>query len=439
MTVKTQLGEKLKEGIASVLPIALIVAILCLTITPIPTDLMLSFIIGTAMLIIGLGLFTYGADNSMSLIGSHIGAKLTASRKLLLILFMSFLLGVIITIAEPDLQVLANNVPHIDTMVLIITVSIGVGFFLMLCMIRIFFKIQLRWILLFFYAIAFILAAFSDSNFLSVAFDSGGVTTGPMTVPFIMALGVGVSSIRSDKNAESDSFGLVALCSIGPILAVLILGFFYSGDIGAIAASTAENYADTVELGKSFFHAIPEYMFEVAMALAPIVVFFLLFQFFALKLRRLPFIRIVVGLIFTYVGLVLFLTGANIGFMPIGQYIGESLAGGGFSWILIPIGMIIGYFIVSAEPAVHVLKQQVETITARTHTKATTDENLSFLFAFFISNSSVYQKAIFSSIYLTSSLTGMRTCSMESLSLTVTQLSAGVFSSPTVSKSTVTQ
>ena len=364
MTVKTQLGEKLKEGIASVLPIALIVAILCLTITPIPTDLMLSFIIGTAMLIIGLGLFTYGADNSMSLIGSHIGAKLTASRKLWLILFMSFLLGVIITIAEPDLQVLANNVPHIDTMVLIITVSLGVGFFLMLCMIRIFFKIQLRWILLFFYAVVFILAAFSDSNFLSVAFDSGGVTTGPMTVPFIMALGVGVSSIRSDKNAESDSFGLVALCSIGPILAVLILGFFYSGDIGAIAASTAENYADTVELGKSFFHAIPEYMHEVIMALAPIVVFFLLFQVFSLKLRRLPFIRIIIGLGFTYIGLVLFLTGVNVGFSSLGIVLGEALGTGWTRIILIPIAMLMGWFIVSAEPAVHVLTKQVEEISA---------------------------------------------------------------------------
>lgn len=364
MTLKTRLGEKLKEGIASVLPIALIVAILCLTITPVPTDLMLSFIIGTAMLIIGLGLFTFGADNSMTLIGSHIGAKLTKSRKLWLILLMSFVLGVIITIAEPDLQVLADNVPHIDTMVLIITVSIGVGFFLMLCMIRIFFKIQLRWILIFFYAIVFILAAFSDRNFLSVAFDSGGVTTGPMTVPFIMALGVGVSSIRSDKNAETDSFGLVALCSIGPILAVLILGFFYSGDISAIAASTAENYTDTVALGMEYIHAIPEYMQEVAIALAPIIVFFLLFQIFALKLRRLPFMRIVIGLLFTYIGLVLFLTGVNVGFSSLGIVLGESLGTGWTQYMLIPIAMLMGWFIVSAEPAVHVLTKQVEEISA---------------------------------------------------------------------------
>ena len=217
MQSKTMLNEKLRESVAAVLPIALIVALLCFTVAPMSTDLMLAFIIGTAMLILGLGLFTFGAENSMTLIGNHIGAKLTKSRNLLLILSVSFLLGVIITIAEPDLQVLARNVPHIDSWVLIFTVAVGVGMFLMISMLRILFSIPFRWILLFFYVIVFTLAAFSDPDYLSVAFDSGGVTTGPMTVPFIMALGVGVASIRSDKNAEADSFGLVALCSIGPI------------------------------------------------------------------------------------------------------------------------------------------------------------------------------------------------------------------------------
>ena len=220
MTVKTRLYSKLREGVAAVLPIALIVMALCFFVTPVPTDLMLAFVIGTVMLILGLGLFTYGAEASMTPMGNYIGAKLTKSRKLLLILSVSFLLGVIITSAEPDLQVLANNVPHINSTVLILSVSVGVGFFLLLCMLRILLGIQLRWLLLFFYGIVFILAGLSDASFLSVAFDSGGVTTGPMTVPFIMSLGIGVASIRSDKNAESDSFGLVALCSGGPILSV---------------------------------------------------------------------------------------------------------------------------------------------------------------------------------------------------------------------------
>ncbi len=364
MTVKTRLYSKLREGVASVLPIALIVMLLCFFVTPIPTDLMLAFVIGTVMLILGLGLFTYGAEASMTPMGNYIGAKLTKSRKLLLILSVSFLLGVIITIAEPDLQVLANNVPHINSTVLVLSVSVGVGFFLLLCMLRILLGIQLRWLLLFFYAVVFLLAGLSDADFLSVAFDSGGVTTGPMTVPFIMALGVGVASIRSDKNAESDSFGLVALCSVGPILSVLVLGFLYEGESSEIAASVADTYLNTVELGGAYLHAIPEYMAEVAVALAPIVVFFFLFQIFFLKLRQLPLLRIVAGLLFTYVGLVLFLTGVNVGFSSVGVVLGSQLAQGWTRWLLVPIAMVMGWFIVEAEPAVHVLTKQVEEISA---------------------------------------------------------------------------
>ena len=364
MTVKTRLYSKLREGVAAVLPIALIVMALCFFVTPVPTDLMLAFVIGTVMLILGLGLFTYGAEASMTPMGNYIGAKLTKSRKLLLILSVSFLLGVIITIAEPDLQVLANNVPHINSTVLILSVSVGVGFFLLLCMLRILLGIQLRWLLLFFYGIVFILAGLSDASFLSVAFDSGGVTTGPMTVPFIMALGIGVASIRSDKNAESDSFGLVALCSVGPILSVLVLGFLYKGESNEIAAAVADTYLNTVELGGAYLHAIPEYMLEVAIALAPIVVFFLIFQVLLLKLRQLPLMRILAGLLFTYVGLVLFLTGVNVGFSSVGVVLGGQLAEGWMRWLLVPIAMLMGWFIVQAEPAVHVLTKQVEEISA---------------------------------------------------------------------------
>ena len=213
----------------------------------------------------------------MTLIGTYTGARLTKFRNLSILLVISFILGVIITIAEPDLQVLAENTPHINTIILIITVSVGVGLFLMLCMLRILLGVQLRWILMFFYIIVFTLAFFADPDYISVAFDSGGVTTGPMTVPFIMAMGVGVASIRSDKNAEADSFGLVALCSIGPILAVLLLGFFYEGGGDLSSSSVTGSFTDTVALGLGYTHAIPEYMAEVAMALSPIIIFFLIF------------------------------------------------------------------------------------------------------------------------------------------------------------------
>ena len=224
MQIKTILGEKLRESVGSVIPIALIVALLCLFFVPISTDLMLAFFIAVIFLIVGMGLFTLGTEASMTPIGNYLGSRMTKSKKLGLIIVLSFILGVAITIAEPDLQVLANNVPHINTWVLMLTVSVGVGFFLVVSMLRILLGIDLKWLLIGFYIVVFALAAVSDPDFLSVAFDSGGVTTGPMTVPFIMALGVGVASIRSDRNAESDSFGLVGLCSIGPIIAVLILG-----------------------------------------------------------------------------------------------------------------------------------------------------------------------------------------------------------------------
>ena len=361
---RQELLEKLKEAAASVLPISLIVLAICFVLVPVDTGLMLSFVLATALLILGMGLFTLGAEMSMSKIGNYIGAKLTKSRKLWLILTVSFLLGVAITVAEPDLQVLAANVPNIDTTVLIITVSVGVGIFLLLSMLRILLVIPLRWMLLVFYALIFILAALVDKDFLAVAFDSGGVTTGPMTVPFIMALGVGVSSIRSDSHAQTDSFGLVALCSIGPILAVMLLGFIYRGSADGTAAMVLSNYQDTVELGHNYISSLPAYLKEVVIALLPIVAFFLVFQVVSLRLRRLPFMRILVGLVWTCVGLVLFLTGVNVGFSSLGYILGERLAAPGLRYWLIPLAMLMGWFIINAEPAVHVLNKQVEELSA---------------------------------------------------------------------------
>ncbi len=365
MHAKQHFYEKFKEAAASVLPITLIVAAMGFTFVPLQPDLMLSFLLGTIMLIIGMGLFTLGSDISMTPIGSHMGSRLTKSRNLPLILGVSLLLGIAITVSEPDLTVLADNVPAIDTMVLIITVGVGVGIFLMLSMVRILFRIPLRWLLIGLYGAIFLLAAFAKPEYLAVAFDSGGVTTGPMTVPFIMALGVGVASIRSDATAQEDSFGLVALCSIGPILAVLVLSFLYPGVPASGDAGVAEAIMDTVAIGKHYLHELPQEIGNVILALLPIVVFFLIFQVAALKLRRMPFIRIMVGLIITLVGLVLFLTGANVGFQPLGVALGAALASGEATrYLTIPIAMVMGWFIINAEPAVHVLNKQVEELTA---------------------------------------------------------------------------
>ena len=217
----------MKEAISSVLPITSIVLLLCFTIAPIPNNMLMAFLTGAVMLVVGMAFFTVGADTAMTPIGNKVGSCITKSKSVWIMVFTSFMLGVIITVSEPDLTVLANQVPTIPNAVIIGTVALGVGVFLVIAMLRILMGISLPTLLIGFYIIVFILAMFVPANFWAVAFDSGGVTTGPMTVPFIMALGVGVSSIRSDRHAANDSFGLVALCSIGPIIAVLALGLIY--------------------------------------------------------------------------------------------------------------------------------------------------------------------------------------------------------------------
>ncbi len=347
----------------SVLPIAAIVVVLCLFVMPMQSDLLLCFLIGALLIVLGMGLFSLGAEQAMMPIGTKIGTALTKTKNLPLILGVSFLLGFAITVAEPDLQVLAQTVPHIKSIVLLITVGVGVGFFMTVCMMRILSGASLRWLLIGCYALIFALAAFTDRNFLSIAFDSGGVTTGPMTVPFILAMGLGVSMIRSDRSAEADSFGLVALCSVGPILSVLILGFFYD-DSEAIADISAAAFADTREIGSAFLSAIPAYMAEMAVALLPIVVIFLIFQFCLLRLRGRSLAKILIGIVYTYIGLVLFLTGVNVGFSTLGAALGAALAASSARWLLIPLSMLLGWFIISAEPAVGVLEKQIEQVSA---------------------------------------------------------------------------
>lgn len=363
MRHQTLLHDKFQESIASVLPITIIVLLLCFTVAPIPNNMLVSFLMGAVLLIVGMAFFTLGADTAMTPIGTKVGSCITKSKKVWLIVFVSFLLGIIITISEPDLQVLANQVPNIPNAALIGAVALGVGVFLVIAMLRILFGISLNILLIGFYIVVFGLATLVPKNFWAVAFDSGGVTTGPMTVPFIMALGVGVSAIRSDRHAGNDSFGLVALCSIGPILAVLVLGLMYPSEAAYTPVEIPE-MENSQEMILLFVHGLPHYAKEVAIALAPIVAFFFLFNTFYIKMPKKPLISISVGLIFTYVGLVLFLTGVNVGFMPVGNYIGNLIGSKSFNWILLPIAMLIGYFIVKAEPAVHVLNKQVEDLTA---------------------------------------------------------------------------
>ena len=360
----SNLNAKVKESLTSVIPISLIVAALCFSLAPIPTDAFLLFLFGTVSLIVGMGIFNMGADIAMTTIGEQVGSHLTKTRKLWLIIAVCFLMGFIVTVSEPDLKVLADQVQSISSTALIVTVGIGVGVFLVLAILRILFKIKLSYLLIGCYGVVFILAfLLPNTDYLAVAFDSGGVTTGPMTVPVILALGYGISMVRGDSDATNDSFGLVALSSVGPILVVLILGMIYPTEGGVYTPVEIPILEDSRDLGMQFLRGFPIYAKEVAVSLAPILGFFLIYDLIALRLPLKNLCRILVGIVYTYLGLVLFLTGANVGFMPAGNYLGKVIAGLDFNWILIPLGMVIGYFIVEAEPAVHVLTRQVVEIT----------------------------------------------------------------------------
>ncbi len=361
---RTKFQEKFNEALKAVLPIIGIVLVLCFTVAPISPSILMAFLIGAVLLIVGMMLFTLGVELSMTPMGERVGTCMTQSKKLSVMVILSFILGVVITISEPDLQVLAEQVPSIPNLTLIFAVAFGVGIFLVVALLRMLFGIPLSYMLVFFYGLVIALAFFVPKSFLSVAFDAGGVTTGPMTVPFIMAMGVGIAAIRSDKHAADDSFGLVSLCSIGPILSVLVLGLIYHPESTEYIPERIPDINSSVELWGLFAEGFPKYMWEMAVSLFPILVFFGIFQIIFRGIQKRTLIKIGIGLVYTYAGLFLFLTGVNVGFMPAGNYLGQVIASNPYRWIIVPVGMLIGYFIVLAEPAVYVLTKQVEDITS---------------------------------------------------------------------------
>ena len=361
-----ELRSKIWEALVSALPITAIVYIMALV--PVfdfslnGTEL-ITFSIGAVMLVLGIGLFNMGADLAMTPMGTHVGAGLSRQRKLGLLLAVCFVLGLLITIAEPDLQVLATQVSAVmNGTVLIYAVGIGVGAFLVVAILRIVFKKSLSNILMLFYmllfALALLLAVNDKLSLLPLAFDSGGVTTGPITVPFIMALCVGISSVLGDKRSQENSFGMVALCSVGPILAVLVLGVFSNNEM----TYEVPDYTVSTDIAGSFLHTLGHTAKEVALALGLIVAFFLVCQVVFLRLPKRKLLKIALGVAFTYVGLVIFLTGVNVGFMPVGYKLGYKMAESN-PWILVGFGLIVGVLVVLAEPAIHVLNKQVEEVT----------------------------------------------------------------------------
>ena len=359
-----ELREKIKEALVSALPITAIVYILALTpLFDLSGAELITFTVGAVLLVLGIGFFSLGADLAMTPMGTHVGSGLSRQKKLSLLLSVCFVLGMLITIAEPDLQVLAKQVSAVmNGTVLVYAVGLGVGAFLVIAILKIVFRRSLSQILMLFYmllfALALMLVVSGNEALLPMGFDSGGVTTGPITVPFIMALGVGISNILGDRRSKENSFGLVSLCSVGPILAVLVLGIFSRNDL----SYAVPDYTVSEDIAGAFLHTAVHTCKEVAIALGLIVAFFLVCQVLFLKLPKKQLLRIAIGVVFTYLGLVIFLTGVNVGFMPIGYKLGNTLAKGD-SKFLIAFGLCIGILTVLAEPAIHVLNAQVEDVT----------------------------------------------------------------------------
>ncbi len=360
-----QLKEKMMESLFSVAPVMVIVLVLHWTLAPIG-ELLWQFIVGGILLILGLGIFLLGTEIGMVPIGQKAGSALTSRRNVPIMIGTGFVVGFLVTVAEPDVQVLAAQVagvdPSVSPSVLVFMIAVGVGFFVSLAMGRILLQIPLKGVLIFFYLVVFGCAYFTSPAFLGIAFDAGGATTGPMTVPFIMALGVGVALVRSGRDAGEQSFGFIGLASIGPVLAVLVLGIFFEGGKGGELSAVAE---ETVRLPLTlhFLHLVPEIAGEVARALGPLVVLFVIFQIWLLKMPPIQLLKMIMGLVYTFIGLILFFMGAKGGFMPAGAELGAMIANLDHNIALVPIGFVLGAVVVCAEPAVWVLNGQVEQVS----------------------------------------------------------------------------
>lgn len=347
-------ASKFRDSLVSILPITFLVVILSCTIIPVPTENLVNFLISCILLVVGISFFTMGADTAMFPMGQHLGGNLSRKQKPWLLFLCCFVLGVIITIAEPDLSVLASQVESVNNWVFIIAVSVGVGLFLVLGVMRVLFGWNVGLVLLISYLIIFLLIIFVDQGIIPVSFDSGSVTTGPISVPFLIAFSTGIAVVRGSGSKE-DSFGLVGFASCGPILVVMLL-FCILGNGSANAGGN-----EVLSYGTAFL----KYLKDVAIILGPIIVFFAIFQIFSLKLPKKEILKIVFGLILTYIGIVVFLVGVNVGFLPIGEIIGQKLALD-HPEFLIPICTLVGFCMAMVEPAVQVLSKQIESISGGT-------------------------------------------------------------------------
>jgi hypothetical protein len=352
--------KKLLESFVAVLPITVVVMLLAWLATDITWSMIGLFIIGALLLVFGMTFFSIGAEIAMIPIGNSLGGFVSRHKKIWLAVILCLFLGTIVTVAEPDLMVLSEL---LGSKVILYSVAVGVGLFLVVSLLRNIFKIKLKYLFFACYLIIFILAAFVPQDFVAFAFDSGGVTTGAITVPFLMSFGIGMAAISGSENNHENSFGVLALCSIGPVIAVLIVGLTGKVEVSADTVTALPSLDSFKDILMQFINGSPDTLKEVAISISPIVAVFFIFQIFALRLPKAQVIRICVGILYTFIGVFLFLLGVNIGFMPMGAELGAQLASSDLKWLIIPCGMLMGSLIVLAEPAIHVLNQQIEEVT----------------------------------------------------------------------------
>ena len=360
--------DDLREAFLSILPIVVVVCALSFFV-PIPYSLFISFLVSSVLLVLGTALFTFGSDISMMIIGEKIGNKLVKSKRLGVILIISFIIGTIVTMAEPDLRVFVEQILSIPVLVMTLVISVGVGISLLLSSLRSIFSWSLNKMLFIGYSICLVLMFFVSEEFVPIAFDSGGVTTGTISIPFIMTLGMGLTANRIDSSAKESGFGLVSLCSVGPIIMVLLLGLFYKGSGSYEVEEFVREGITFLDYGRQLWISIK----DVVVSISPIIGVFMIYQLITKEVDKWEMHKIVFGLIITMIGLVFFFTATNVGFMDMGYYLGQNIALANYKYLLIPFSMIVSYFISIAEPAVMVLNEQVEELTEGAISKKTLD------------------------------------------------------------------
>lgn len=361
----------------SIIPIAVIVLVLSFTgLAPINNTDYVSLAIGTIIMIIGLSFFQIGAQNGLIRVGEYMGASLSKQKNLIIVIVFAFLLGSLITCAEPSILIMSKQA-GLDPIILIGSIAAGVGIFVVIGILRIVFHKSLNVWYLAFYLIVFMLLCIlqvdpNNHAFLPFIFDAGGITTGSATVPFILALGAGVAMTRGGNRSKDSSFGLVGLASIGPIITMVIMILINSSGFAPYEVKPAPlpdmnlvvdfGYIGQRLLGSllpaSDFSTLGS-MIEVAMALAPILVIFFVYELIFIKLSLNKVLSLLIGFLVSFVGLSMFLTAVGSTMSPIGLKVGQQLANEQ-DWVIILIAFIIGCVTILCEPAVHVLTTQIE-------------------------------------------------------------------------------